>query len=93
MISSNLSAKEKVRVDDVLKRADQLIQEGKDSIVSEGKVLELTAWLTISEYAEKYNVSTQVVSKWIERGVIKQNYFVEVSKFGKKLVRDVAYKD
>ena len=76
----------------LLKRADELIREGKDFMMSEGKVLELTKWLTISEYAEKYGVATQVVSKWIERGVIKEDDYVEIGKFGKKLVRDTVYK-
>jgi hypothetical protein len=52
----------------------------------------MTLWLTISEYAQKYQVTTQIVSKWIERGVIKEEDYVEIGKFGKKLVRDVVYK-
>ncbi|MCE7065037.1 hypothetical protein [Dyadobacter sp. CY326] len=83
---------EKTNVDDILQRADALIKEGKDFLLSEGKVLELADWLTIAEYAQKYNVTTQLISKWIERGVITENDYVEVGKFGKKLVRDVAYK-
>jgi DNA-binding transcriptional regulator YiaG len=82
---------EKINIDELLKRADALIKEGKDFMMSEGKVLELTKWLTIAEYAQKYNVTTQVVSKWIERGVIKEDDYVEIGKFGKKLVRDAVY--
>jgi DNA-binding transcriptional regulator YiaG len=83
---------EKVTIDELLKRADTLIKEGKDFLLNEGKVLEMTLWLTISEYAQKYQVTTQIVSKWIERGVIKEEDYVEIGKFGKKLVRDVVYK-
>jgi len=84
---------EKINIDDILQRADALIKEGKNFMINEGKVLELTEWLTIAEYAQKYNTTTQVVSKWIERGVIKEDDYVEIGKFGKKLVRDVVYKD
>ena len=87
-----MNTTEKINIDDLLQRADALIKEGKDFILSEGKVLELTKWLTIAEYAQKYNITTQVVSKWIERGVITEDDYVEVGKFGKKLVRDVGFK-
>jgi hypothetical protein len=83
---------EKINIDDLLKRADALIKEGKDFIVNEGKVVELSEWLSISEYAQKYNVTTQVISKWIERGVIGEDNYIEIGKFGKKLVRDMRYK-
>lgn len=87
-----MKATEKVSIDELLKRADVLIKEGKDFMLSEGKVLDMTKWLTISEYAQKYQVTTQIVSKWIERGVIKEEDYVEIGKFGKKLVRDIVYK-
>jgi hypothetical protein len=83
---------EKINIDDLLKRADALIKEGKNFIVNEGKVVELSEWLSISGYAQKYNVTTQVVSKWIERGVIGEDNYIEIGKFGKKLVRDLPYK-
>ncbi|MDQ6478983.1 hypothetical protein [Dyadobacter sp. LHD-138] len=83
---------EKVSIDELLKRADALIKEGADFIVNDGKVLELSKWLSITEYSQKYNVTTQVVSKWIERGVIGPDDYIEIGKFGKKLVRDVPYK-
>lgn len=87
-----MNTTEKINIDELLKRADELIKEGKDFMMSEGKVLELTKWLTIAEYAQKYDITTQVVSKWIERGVIKEDDYVEIGKFGKKLVRDMIYK-
>lgn len=83
---------EKVNIDELLKKADALIKEGSDFIVNDGKVLELSKWLSIAEYSQKYNVTTQVVSKWIERGVIGVDDYIEIGKFGKKLVRDVSYK-
>ncbi len=88
-----MNATEKINIDDILARADALIKQGKEFMMNEGKILELTQWLTIVEYAKKYNTTTQVVSKWIERGVITEDDYVEIGKFGKKLVRDVAYRD
>jgi hypothetical protein len=88
----SIRMEEKPNIDELLRLADQLIKEGKDFMMSEGKVLELNKWLTIAEYAEKYGVTTQVISKWIERGVIKEDDYVEIGKFGKKLVSDKVYK-
>ena len=83
---------EKVAIDELLKRADALIKEGKEFLSSEGKVLEMNEWLTISEYADKYQITNQIVSKWIERGIDKEENYVEIGKFGKKFVRNIAYK-
>lgn len=83
---------EKVNIDELIARADKLIKEGEDFLLREGKIIELKKWLSISEYAEKYRVTTQIVSKWIERGIISENDFVEIGKFGKKLVKDKLYK-
>ncbi len=82
----------KINIDELLRRTDKLIKEGKDFIVNEGQVLELGEWLSIAEYSKKYDVATQVVSKWIERGVIRDVDYIEIGKFGKKLVRDIPYK-
>ncbi|WP_149241156.1 hypothetical protein [Dyadobacter sp. 32] len=70
-----------------------LIQEGKDFLLSQGRVLELSEWITIAEYSKKHNVSTQVISQWINRGVIPDHSFIHVPELGKKLVRDILYKN
>lgn len=84
---------EKIDIEDLLKRADELIKEGRDFLMKEGKVVELDKWLSIAEYAEKYKVSTQVISQWIRRGIIPEDDYVEIGKFGKKLIRDIPYKN
>lgn len=62
-----------------------LIQEGKDFLLSQGRVLELSEWITIAEYSKKHNVSTQVISQWINRGVIPDHSFIDVPELGKKI--------
>ncbi|GAB2771049.1 hypothetical protein GCM10027275_12210 [Rhabdobacter roseus] len=88
-----MKATEKVDIDTLISRADALIKEGTDFLMKEGKILELDNWLSITEYAKKYNLSTQNVSQWIRRGVISEDDYIEIGKFGKKLVRDVPYRE
>lgn len=82
-----------IDIDKLLSETKMLIEEGKDFLLSQGKVLELSEWITISEYSKKYSVSTQVISQWIIRGVIPEDSYIDIPEIGKKLVRDTRYKD
>ena len=82
-----------IDVDQLLTEAKALIEDGKNFLLSQGKVLELSEWITISEYAKKHSISTQVISQWIIRGVIPEDSYVDIPEIGKKLVRDIIYKD
>jgi hypothetical protein len=58
-----------------------------------GFVLDLAEWLTIKHYAEKYNVSTQVVNNWISRGTIPADCTMVVPELNDiRLVKDQPYK-
>ena len=35
-----------------------------------GVAVDLTQWLTIKRYAQRYGLTTQVVTNWIARGII-----------------------
>ena len=35
-----------------------------------GIAIDLSEWLTVKRYAERYSLSTQVVTNWIARGII-----------------------
>ncbi len=85
--------KEKVDVKELIARADELIKEGIDFLVKEGKIINFDGWLSISEYSQKYRIPTQNISQWILRGVIPEKDWIEIDKFGKKLVRDKMYKN
>lgn len=87
-----MKTKEKVDVKELIARADELIKTGVDFLIKEGKVIEFDGWLSIAEYAKKYGITTQNVSLWISRGLISDKDWIEIDKFGKKLVRDKVYK-
>lgn len=82
-----------IDITQLLTETKALIAEGKDFLLSQGRVLELSEWITIAEYSKKHNVSTQVISQWINRGVIPDHSFIDVPELGKKLVRDILYKN
>jgi len=58
-----------------------------------GFVLDTRKWLTIKRYAEKYNLSTQVVTNWITRGTIPADNTMTVPELNDmRLVLDQPYK-
>lgn len=46
--------------------SDAAIQLARES----GVQVDLTQWLTIKRYAQRYGLTTQVVTNWIARGII-----------------------
>ena len=62
-------------------------------ITPHGFVLDTSEWLTIARYAKKYNMPTQQVSKWIERGVIPADCVETLADLNNiKLVKDRPYR-
>ncbi len=46
--------------------SDAAIQLARES----GLTVDLAEWLTVKRYAERYGLTTQVVTNWLARGVI-----------------------
>ena len=58
-----------------------------------GFVVDTSQWLTIKRYAERYDLSMQVVTNWIGRGVIPSECTMELPELnGLRLVKDQPYK-
>ena len=49
-----------------LQESDAAVQLARES----GVQVDLTHWLTIKRYAQRYGLTTQVVTNWIARGII-----------------------
>ena len=49
-----------------LQKSDAAVQLARES----GVQVDLTQWLTIKRYAQRYGLTTQVVTNWIARGTI-----------------------
>ncbi|RRA97598.1 hypothetical protein [Larkinella rosea] len=86
---------QKKSIQELLAESDKLIEEGKRFLVSEGKVLDLTEWITLQEYTKRHNLkSTMVVSNWIARGIVPpENVFAVDELNGIKLILDKKYKE
>lgn len=58
-----------------------------------GSLLDMSNWLTIKRYAEKYGMTTQVVTNWIARGVIPADCVKDVPELNDlRLVKDQPYR-
>ncbi|MBD2755756.1 hypothetical protein [Spirosoma validum] len=81
-------------------RNEELLNEfrrqGDESLTlltQNGFVVDTAQWLTIKRYAEKYNVSTQVVTNWISRGTIPTDSTMILAELNNiRLVKDQPYR-
>jgi len=58
-----------------------------------GMHVDLTEWLTIKRYAERYDLTTQVVTNWIARGVVPADCTMTLPELNDlRLVRNQPYR-
>jgi len=83
-----------VKTDDILNQAKGLIEEAKNFMLSEGKVIDLSNWLTIKNYCKKYDIAEEsLVTNWIRRGIISQEDIHIFPEFNNiRLIRDKKYR-
>lgn len=54
-----------------MEQADAAIQQGRDYLIRQGKVVDLSKWVTIKKYCELYDIkNTETVTNWIRRGIV-----------------------
>ncbi|GAA4458310.1 hypothetical protein GCM10023189_30350 [Nibrella saemangeumensis] len=59
---------------------------------TQGHRLNLAEWVTIAKYAQQHNLSTQVVTNWINRGKIPHDCVIEVPELNNlRLIKDQTY--
>ncbi len=87
-------ATQNIKTDELLNQTKVLIESAKNFIHSEGRVIELSDWLTIKNYCKKYNIAEEsLVTNWIRRGIIPENDIRVFSEFNNiRLIRDKKYK-
>ena len=73
--------------------ANELIEQSKNYISTPEFVIDLNEWITIKEYAKRFQVaSTNVVSNWIKRGIIpSENVKILPMLNGIKVIKAVKY--
>ncbi len=87
MITQQIDFAEKLaRSEKESDRSIQLVREY-------GVVVDMTKWLTIKRYAEKYGLSTQVVTNWISRDIIPADCVMDLPEINNiRLVKDQPYR-
>ncbi len=61
---------EKIDFDRELANAQHESTQSLKLLQKNGFIVDTTEWLTIKRYAERYSLTTQVVTNWMARGVI-----------------------
>ena len=69
-------------------------KEALKLLSSQGQEIDLGEWVTIKEYAKRFGIkSTNVVSNWINRGVIPPENIIDIAELNNiRLIRAVPYK-
>ena len=76
-----------------LAEAERQSVESLKVLQAHGFVVDTTQWLTIKRYAERYEVSQQVVVNWINRGVIPADCVLTLPEFNDmRLVKNQPYR-
>lgn len=58
-----------------------------------GVTIDLAEWLTIKRYAQRYNLTTQVVTNWISRGIIPADCVMDLPELNNiRLVKNQLYR-
>jgi len=89
MFRSIISAKVKM----MSKQAEKLIIEAENFISTPEFVIDLNEWITIKEYANRFQLSsTNVVSNWIKRGLVPPSNIRTLPMLNNlKLIKAVKY--
>ncbi len=81
---------------DLTAELEQFKRESDRSIklaTEAGIVVDTAQWLTIKRYAQRYNLTTQVVTNWLSRGVIPEDCTMVLPELNDlRLVKDQHYK-
>jgi hypothetical protein len=83
-INAKTESKEifRARMLQLMNEADEAIAESGEYLIKEGKVLDLTEWVTIKEYCRRFDIkNTETVSNWIKRGIIAAEETIVIKEF------------
>lgn len=87
-----MNQEEREKFEKVIADTDKAI---KQYIDENGVEYPLDEWLTISEYCKKFNIPrTQVVTTWINRGVIPKKNVVTIPELNNlRLIKAIKYQE
>lgn len=88
-MNANNDVAHNTELDTFLKESDASLQLAREN----GIVVDRSHWLTIKRYAQRYNLTTQVVTNWINRGIIPTDCVMDLPELNDiRLVKDRTYR-
>ncbi|WP_018620460.1 hypothetical protein [Spirosoma luteum] len=84
---------EKINFNRELTEAQNESAQSLKLLQENGFVVDTTEWLTIKRYAERYGLTTQVVTNWMARGVIPSDCTLTLPELNDlRLVKNQPYR-
>ena len=84
---------EKLNFEKELADIQQQSAESLRSVQTPDFTVDLSEWLTVKRYADKYGVSQQVVVNWISRGIVPADCVMEIPELNNiRLVKNQPYR-
>lgn len=84
---------EKIDFDRELTEAQNESTQSLKLLRENGFVVDTTEWLTIKRYAERYSLTTQVVTNWMARGIIPADCTITLPELNDlRLVKNQPYR-
>lgn len=81
------------RLNEIADQGERELAETADLLRVNGITYDLGEWLTIANYAKKYNVDTHVVTNWIRRETIPADCIVEIAPMNNiRMIKDRPYR-
>ena len=81
------------RLNELADAGEQALEDTDAFLQQNGIRYSLDEWLSVTNYARKFAVDTQLVSNWIRRGVVPANWVVVLNALNNiRLVKDQPYR-
>lgn len=79
----------------LLAEADLAINEASSYLISQGKTVDLTSWVTQKEYCKRFNIENiATVNNWIRRGIIPPENIMTVPELNDiRLIKAIPYQE
>ncbi|GLU52510.1 hypothetical protein [Dyadobacter frigoris] len=80
-------------IEELLSSGDVAIKQAQSYLISQGKVIDLSDWVTIKEYCNRFNIKNiETVINWINRGIVPAENVKVIEEFNNtRLIKSIPY--
>ena len=91
--SPMIMVREKIDFDGQLAQAEQAAARSLKILQDNGFVVDTSEWLTVKRYAERYGLTTQVVTNWMARSIIPADCMMTLPELNNlRLIKNQLYR-